>query len=79
MLLSALGGAIGCLLALPLNNVTTGIGSFATFSEIAFQISVTPAVMAVGVGFGLLMGVFGGLFPARSAAKKEILTALREI
>jgi len=27
----------------------------------------------------MLLGAFGGLFPARSAAKKEILTALREI
>ena len=79
LLLSILGGAIGCLLALPLNDVTTGIGSFATFSEIAFQIRVTPAVMATGLGFGLLMGAFGGLFPARTAARKEILTALREI
>lgn len=79
LLLSTLGGALGCLLALPLNNVTTGIGSFSTFSEIAFQIQVTPAVMAVGIGFGLIIGAFGGLFPARMAARKEILTALREI
>lgn len=79
LLLSILGGILGCLLAMPLNNITTGIGSFATFSEIAFQIRVTPAVMAMGIAFGLIMGAFGGLFPARMAAKKEILTALREI
>ncbi|HLJ15912.1 MAG TPA: ABC transporter permease [Bryobacteraceae bacterium] len=79
LLLSVLGGIIGCLLALPLNDLTTGIGSFATFSEIAFQIRVTPAVMAMGIAFALIMGAFGGLFPARSAAKKEILTALRDI
>ncbi|MEO7142711.1 MAG: ABC transporter permease [Bryobacteraceae bacterium] len=79
LLLAGLGGILGCLLALPLNNVTTGIGSFATFSEIAFEIRVTPAVMAVGLGFALLMGALGGFLPARAAAKKEILTALREI
>lgn len=79
LLLSILGGILGCVLAMPLNNITTGIGSFATFSEIAFQIRVTPAVMAMGIAFGLIMGAFGGLFPARMAAKKEILTALREI
>src|SRR5262249_16156206 len=33
LLLSFIGGVFGCLLALPLNGVTTGIGSFATFSE----------------------------------------------
>ncbi len=79
LLLSALGGLIGCVLVLPLNNVTTGIGSFVTFSEIAFNFRVTPAIMASGIAFALFMGAAGGLFPARMAAKKEILTALREI
>jgi ABC-type antimicrobial peptide transport system permease subunit len=79
LLLATLGGLLGCLLVLPLNGLTTGIGNFTTFSEIVFEYEVSPGVMAVGVGFALIMGVFGGLFPARMAAKKEILTALREI
>ena len=79
LLLSILGGLLGCLLVLPLNRLETGIGSLVTFSEIAFQFSVTPEVMAQGVGFALLLGALGGLFPARNAARKEILTALREI
>ena len=79
VLLSALGGIIGCLLVLPLNGITTGIGNSNTFSEIAFNFRVSPAIMATGVGFAILLGAFGGLFPARSAAKKEILVALREI
>jgi putative ABC transport system permease protein len=76
--LAALGGALGCLLVLPLNNISTGIGSFVTFAEIVFNFRVTPKLMAVGVGFALLMGALGGLLPARMAANKEILTALRE-
>ena len=60
------------------NNITTGIGSFITFTEIAFQFRITPQIMASGVAFGLIMGALGGLFPAASAARKEILTALRE-
>ncbi|MEJ7605491.1 MAG: ABC transporter permease [Bryobacteraceae bacterium] len=79
LLLSLLGGLLGILLALPLNGLTTGIGSFTTFSEIAFSFRITPAIMAIGVGFAMIMGALGGIFPARSAAKKEILTALREI
>jgi putative ABC transport system permease protein len=79
LLLSALGGLLGCALVLPLNNITTGIGSFVTFSEIAFNFRVGPETMAVGVAFALLMGALGGLFPAGNAARKEILTALREI
>ena len=79
VLLSLLGGALGCLLVLPLNNIETGIGNFVTFSEIAFSFRVTPAIMAMGMGFALVLGALGGLFPARNAARKEILTALREV
>jgi putative ABC transport system permease protein len=79
LLLSLLGGVIGCLLVLPLNNFTTGIGSFVTFSEFTFDFRITPGIMLTGIVFALVMGVIGGLFPASSAAKKEILTALREI
>jgi putative ABC transport system permease protein len=79
LLLSGLGGLVGCLLVLPLNNITTGIGSFVTFSEIAFNFRVSPEIMVIGVTFALVMGAVGGLFPARMAARKEILVALREI
>jgi len=79
LLLSGLGGILGCILVLPLNNITTGIGSFVTFSEISFQFHVTPVIMVIGVLFGVFMGAIGGLFPARNAAKKEILVALREV
>ncbi len=77
LLISFLGGLLGCLLVLPLNNLQTGIGSFVTFSEISFNFAVTPALMAIGVTFALILGAFGGLFPAGSAARKEILTALK--
>lgn len=79
MLLSLVGGILACLLVLPLNNVTTGIGNFITFSETSFNFRIGPEVMAVGIVLSLLLGAAGGLLPARQAAKKEILTALREI
>ena len=79
LILSLIGGALGCLLVLPLNNVSTGIGSFVTFSEITFDFQVTPQLMAMGIGFALLLGAIGGLFPAFSAARKQILTALRQV
>lgn len=79
LLLSVLGGLIGCVLVLPLNNITTGVGSFVTFSEISFNFKVGPVIMMTGILFALFMGAIGGLFPARMAAKKEILTALREV
>src|SRR5580693_1682757 len=56
LLLAGLGGLLGCLLVLPLNNITTGVGSFVTFSEIAFNFRVSPTIMAIGVAFALIMG-----------------------
>lgn len=78
LLLALLGGLLGCLLVLPLNNITTGIGNFVTFSEITFNFAVTPVILAAGLIFALILGALGGLFPARNAARKEILNALRE-
>jgi len=78
LLLAALGGVLGCLLVAPLNGLTTAVGN-TNFSELAFDFRVTPQIMAEGVIFALVMGTLGGMFPARMASKKEILTALREI
>ena len=78
VLLSALGGVLGCLLVLPLNGITTGIGN-SNFSETAFNFHVSPEIMMVGIAFAVILGAAGGLFPASNAARKEILTALREV
>jgi putative ABC transport system permease protein len=78
LLLAGLGGLLGCLLVAPLNGLTTAVGS-TNFSELAFDFRITPRIMLEGVVFALVMGTLGGMFPARMASKKEILTALREI
>src|SRR5580704_2145805 len=78
LLLSFAGGILGCLITLPLNGVTTGVGSFFTFSEIAFRFRVGVSTMVTGVAFAAVVGVLGGFFPARSAARKEVLGALHE-
>jgi putative ABC transport system permease protein len=77
VLLAAFGGVLGCLLVFPLNGITTGIGS--NFSELAFAFRVTPQIMAAGIVFAAVVGVFGGLFPAVNASRREILTALRQV
>lgn len=78
MLLALLGGAIGCLLAIPVRTFTTGTMSFATFSELAFRFQVTPAMMVAGLVFSAGMGLIGGFFPARRAATMPIVEALRQ-
>lgn len=77
LLLAAIGGILGCLLVLPVNGLTTSIGS--NFSELAFAFRVTPAIMVGGVVFAAILGGIGGLFPASTAARKDILAALRQV
>lgn len=79
LLLSLIGGVLACLIVLPMNGVTTRLGNFITFSEMSFNVRIGPDIMLIGLLFALLMGAIGGLLPARQAAKKEILTALREV
>jgi ABC-type lipoprotein release transport system permease subunit len=76
--LALVGGAIGCLLALPMNGYSTGTGQTQSFSEIAFAFRITPEIMASGLVFALLMGIVGGLLPAFRAARLPITSALRE-
>jgi len=79
LLLAALGGLIGCLLVLPLNNLTTSIGSFTTFGETTFRLRLSPRIMEAGMAFVLVMGACGGLLPALHASRKQILDALRSL
>ena len=67
------------MLVLPLNGYTTEVGSMVTFSETTFALRITPQVVASGLGFSLIMGVLGGFLPAFSAARKQILVALKQI
>lgn len=79
VLLALFGGAMGCLFSLPLNGMATGTMSWTTFSEVAFEFRVTPPLLLKGMAFALVMGVLGGLLPARLAARKPVLDALRSI
>ncbi len=79
VLLSLLGGALGCLLALPMNGLATGTMSQTSFAEVAFAFRVTPELLGKGMLFALVMGVLGGLLPARFAARKPVLDALRAV
>jgi putative ABC transport system permease protein len=78
VLLALAGGLLGCLLAAPVNGLSTASGQTPSFSEVAFAFHVTPAILAWGVAFATVMGVFGGLLPALRAARRPITAALRE-
>jgi len=78
VLLALVGGVIGCLLVLPVNGVTTGTANWQTFSEIAFAFRVTPRLLLAGMIFAILIGLLGGFFPARQAARQTPVLALRQ-
>ena len=79
LLISFIGGVIGCLAVLPLNGLTTSTMNFQTFSNLAFAFKITPELLVKGVIFALVMGVLGGLLPAVRAASLPVATALREL
>ncbi len=79
LLISFVGGAIGCTAVLPLNGYTTGTMNWQTFSHMAFAFRITPNLLVGGVIFALGMGVAGGLLPAIHAAMRPISSALRSL
>ena len=77
--LSLLGGALGCVMALPINGLATGTTNFNSFSEIVFYFTITPGLMFRGMVFAAFMGFAGGFPPAWSASKQPVLAALRQV
>jgi putative ABC transport system permease protein len=75
--LALVGGALGCVLALPANGITSATGG-PNFAELAFAFRITPFTLGAGMAFAAVMGVFGGLLPAIRAARLPISSALRE-
>ena len=79
LLLSVLGGLLGCLLVLPLNGLESRMGNLITFSHMTFEFQVSPAILAAGVAFSAIMGIIGGVMPAQMAARREVLASLRDL
>ena len=79
LMISLIGGLIGCLAVLRLNGLTTSTMNFQTFSNLAFAFKITPALLLGGICFALVMGFLGGILPAIRAALLPVATALREL
>ena len=79
LLISLIGGVVGCLAALPVNGITTGTINWQTFSHLAFAFRITPDLLAWGIVFALAMGAVGGLPPAIRAARANVATTLRAL
>jgi putative ABC transport system permease protein len=79
LLISFIGGIIGCVAVLPLNGLTTNTMNFQTFANVAFAFKITFDLLLLGVVFALVMGILGGLLPAIRAASRPVAVALREL
>ncbi|HSR58379.1 MAG TPA: ABC transporter permease, partial [Candidatus Binataceae bacterium] len=79
LMLASVAGLIGIVLALPINGFSTTFGNFLTFSTLAFNFRVTPAIVVEALVFAAIMGAFGGWLPARQAMRLSVVNALRRI
>jgi len=78
--LGLLGGVVGgALVYLGLNGYQASTLNWASFSQITFAFTVTPALLVTGMGYSLILGLVGGLLPALRAARLPVTTGLREL
>jgi putative ABC transport system permease protein len=79
LLLSCIGGAIGAVLAwLFFNGHVVSTGGTA-MGQLVFELSVSPALIAIGIVWACAIGLIGGLFPAVRAARLPVAEALRAV
>jgi putative ABC transport system permease protein len=52
--------------------------NYQSFTQVSFAFSVTPALIVTGTTYALLLALIGGLFPAIHAARRSIITGLRQ-
>lgn len=80
LLIGLIGGAVGAVVSyFAFNGLRTSTMNFATFSQLTFAFTVTPALLVQGLTYALILGFIGGLLPSLRAAKLPITAGLREL
>jgi putative ABC transport system permease protein len=78
--LGLLGGIVGgALVYFGLNGYQANTLNWASFSQITFAFTVTPALLVTGLGYSLILGLVGGLLPGLRAARLPVTAGLREL
>jgi ABC-type antimicrobial peptide transport system permease subunit len=75
--LSLLGGIVGLGFASLLQFFSVSMMNFGSFTELAFNFTITPAISVSSIMFAVCMGLIGGFLPAVRASRMSILGALR--
>jgi putative ABC transport system permease protein len=79
--LSLIGAVIGCVAAWLFfdgNVINTSAGGQG-ISQLVFALTLTPALIALGIIWACVIGLVGGLFPALRAARLPVAQALRAV
>ena len=79
LLLGLVGGVIGVVLASFMQLLTISTMNWQSFSELAFNFTLTGAIVFKALLFSLFMGLVGGFLPAVRAARLNIVDALRAV
>ena len=75
--LGLISGIAGVALASLMQSVSFSTTNFQSFSELAFNFTLTPAIAVKALLFACIMGVVGGFLPSVRAARMKIVDALR--
>lgn len=77
LLLTFMGGALGCVLSLACNGLRRNMLP-ATFTTVTYTLEITPKIVGTSLTVALAIGLLGSIMPAWRAAKLNVITALRE-
>jgi putative ABC transport system permease protein len=77
MVLAVAGGLIGTLATYLVFDGFTTATLGASFTQVVFSFSLSPALVAEGVALAVIVGLIGGLFPAIRAIRTPIVTGLQ--
>jgi putative ABC transport system permease protein len=77
LVLGLISGIAGVALASFMQSVSFSTTNFQSFSELAFNFTLTPAIAVKALAFACVMGVVGGFLPSVRAARMKIVDALR--
>jgi putative ABC transport system permease protein len=78
LVLGAIGGGAGLLVAALLQFFSVSTTNFQTFAELSFRFTLTAETVMEAMAFALIMGIVGGLPPAIRASRMKIVDALRD-
>ena len=77
IVISFSGGALGVAAAFFLRYLRISTINWDTFSELAFNLNISPGIVVSSLIFAVVMGLVGGFLPAVRAARLNILDSLR--